>query len=411
MDARDRTASRRRAARTASASRRSRRASTRCPAWCSWAPTVWPAITGRSRRCAASARPPRARRARLQARPRQWSFGTSRCQSVLGRANAARGAPVRSEGLQAAAEWRRHAARRALPGLSERAVTASANTCSLRARTVAASRRVDDTVPIEAGRRGAWTPTTPRRWPSCASSRGCRCRPCAVQVRHAAPFAPAAVDQLRGVVPILQALGLDVRWLAVTRRRRRRPRHRRRAARRRGRDRGRPRDRRLARAARRARRGRRRRLRPRGAAGAAGRGRAPRAAPARPRRRRPRRSWRTARSVIAEDASFVDREAQVVAPGVDPQSPRHLELPLRNIGAPRARRRPRPRASAHRRRVRPRRRRAARGRRRRLARRPQARPRRAAARAVRARRAQRRARLARDRRAERPRAASSTACT
>src|SRR4029078_6717986 len=37
-------------------------------------------------------------------------------------------------------------------------------------------------------------------------------------------------------------------------------------------------------------------------------------------------------SVIAEDASFVDREAQVVAPGVDPQSPRHLELPLRNIG-------------------------------------------------------------------------------
>jgi len=37
-------------------------------------------------------------------------------------------------------------------------------------------------------------------------------------------------------------------------------------------------------------------------------------------------------TLIAEDASFTERDAQVVAPGVDPQSPRHLELPLRNIG-------------------------------------------------------------------------------
>ena len=32
----------------------------------------------------------------------------------------------------------------------------------------------------------------------------------------AAPFAPAAVDELRGVVPILQALGIDARWRALT---------------------------------------------------------------------------------------------------------------------------------------------------------------------------------------------------
>ncbi len=147
----------------------------------------------------------------------------------------------------------------------------------------------------------------------------------------AAPFTPAAVDELRGVVPILNALGIDARWRALTD----------------------------------------------GVAGARAIGDALRGGEAADQDDPAIAAWRAQRAehdadvvvacgpealpalqgearrvlrvhglvgdgpawelaegatVIAEDASFVAREAAIVAPGVDPQSPRHLELPLRNIG-------------------------------------------------------------------------------
>jgi trehalose synthase len=147
----------------------------------------------------------------------------------------------------------------------------------------------------------------------------------------AAPFAPAAVDELRGVVPILQALGIDARWRALTD--------------------GIAGARAIGDA-----------LRGGEPAGdddpviAAWRGQrvehdadvvvacAPEALPAlQGEARRVFRfhgrlgdgpAWELAdgATVIAEDESFTEHEAQVVPPGVDPQSSRHLELPLRNIG-------------------------------------------------------------------------------
>jgi len=188
---------------------------------------------------------------------------------------------------------------------------------------------VDDTVPIEAGARrlSAYDPDAVQELRDLAAP----LQSLSVLFVTAAPFAPAAVDELRGVVPILQALGIVARWRALTD----------------------------------------------GVAGARAIGDAlrggetaakddpaiaawrgqrvehdadvvvacgPEAMPAlqgdarRVLRLHGRvgagRAWELAdgATVIAEDAAFVEGEAQVVAPGVDPQSPRHLELPLRNIG-------------------------------------------------------------------------------
>ena len=189
---------------------------------------------------------------------------------------------------------------------------------------------VDDTVPIEAGA---------RRLDAYDEGAVAELRELAAPLQAlrvlfvtAAPFTPAAVDELRGVVPILQALGIDARWRALTD----------------------------------------------GVAGARAIGDALRGGEAASSDDPAVAAWRAQRvepdadvvvacgpealpalqaegarrvlrlhgrvgagpaweladgaTVIAEDASFVDREADVVAPGVDPQSPRHLDLPLRNIG-------------------------------------------------------------------------------
>jgi trehalose synthase len=189
---------------------------------------------------------------------------------------------------------------------------------------------VDDTVPIEAGARrlDAYDAEAVAELRELAAP----LQALTVKFVTAAPFAPAAVDELRGVVPILQALGIDARWRALTD----------------------------------------------GVAGARAIGDSLRGGEAATDDDPAVAAWRAQRveydadvvvacglealpalegegarrvlrlhgrvgdgpawelangaSVIAEDASFVDREAQVVAPGVDPQSPRHLELPLRNIG-------------------------------------------------------------------------------
>jgi trehalose synthase len=188
---------------------------------------------------------------------------------------------------------------------------------------------VDDTVPIDAGARrlDAYDADAVQELRALAAP----LQALRVLFVTAAPFTPAAVDELRGIVPILQALGIDARWRALTD----------------------------------------------GVAGARAVGDAlrggepadadtpaiaawraqrvehdadvvvacgPEALPAlQGEARRVFRvhgrigdgpAWELAdgAAVIAEDASFVQREAAVVAPGVDPQSPRHLELPLRNIG-------------------------------------------------------------------------------
>jgi trehalose synthase len=189
---------------------------------------------------------------------------------------------------------------------------------------------VDDTVPIEAGARRLDTydaDTVAQLREASAALQALR-----VLFITAAPFTPAAVDELRGVVPILRALGIEARWRALTD----------------------------------------------GVAGARAVGDAlrggetasaddpaiaawraqrvepdadvvvacgPEALPAL-QAEGPRRmlrvhgrvgdgaAWELANgaTVIAEDSAFVERPAEVIAPGVDPQSPRHLELPLRNIG-------------------------------------------------------------------------------
>jgi trehalose synthase len=188
---------------------------------------------------------------------------------------------------------------------------------------------VDDTVPIEAGA---------RRLDAYDAQPVAELRDLAAPLQGlralfvtAAPFAPAAVDELRGVVPILVALGIDARWRALTA----------------------------------------------GVAGARAIGDAlrggepadhdaaaisewraqrvehdadvvvasgPEALPAlQGDARRIFRfhgrlgngpAWELAKGalVVAEDMSFANRAAEVVAPGVDPQSPRHLGLPLRNVG-------------------------------------------------------------------------------
>jgi trehalose synthase len=189
---------------------------------------------------------------------------------------------------------------------------------------------VDDTVPIEAGARrlDAYDPEAVQELRDLAAP----LQALRVLFVTAAPFAPAAVDELRGVVPILQALGIDARWRALTD----------------------------------------------GVAGARAIGDAlrggeaasaddpaiaawraqhvdhdadvivacgPEALPALQgagARRLLRLhgrvgdgpAWELANgaTVIAEDSAFVQRDAKVVPPGVDPQSPRHLGLPLRNIG-------------------------------------------------------------------------------
>jgi trehalose synthase len=188
---------------------------------------------------------------------------------------------------------------------------------------------VDDTVPIEAGARrlDAYDAEAVQELRELAAP----LQALRVLFVTAAPFAPAAVDELRGVVPILGALGIDARWRALTD----------------------------------------------GVAGARAIGDAlrggeaaqdddpaiaawraqhvahdadvvvacgPEALPAlQGDARRVFRvhgrlgegpAWELAEgaTVIAEDASFVARDAAVVPPGVDPQSPRHLELPLRNTG-------------------------------------------------------------------------------
>ena len=188
---------------------------------------------------------------------------------------------------------------------------------------------VDDTVPIDAGA---------RRLDAYDAEAVAELRDLAAPLQSlrvlfvtAAPFTPAAVDELRGVVPILQALGIDARWRALTE----------------------------------------------GVAGARAIGDTLRGGEAADADHAAIAAWRAQRvehdadvviacgpealpalqgdartllrvhgrigdgpawelaattTVVAEDASFVPHEAKVVPPGVDPQSPRHLELPLRNIG-------------------------------------------------------------------------------
>lgn len=199
---------------------------------------------------------------------------------------------------------------------------------SRRARRVSIAR-VDATVPIDAGA---------RRLDAYDAEAVAELRELAAPLQAlrvlfvtAAPFAPAAVDELRGVVPILGALGIEARWRALTDN--------------------------VAGAR---------------AVGDSLRGGEPAsaddAAIAAWRAQRVEHdadvvvacgpealpalqggarglfrvhgrigegpAWELAReaTVVAEDASFVARDAAVVPPGVDPQSPRHLELPLRNVG-------------------------------------------------------------------------------
>jgi hypothetical protein len=188
---------------------------------------------------------------------------------------------------------------------------------------------VDDTVPIDAGA---------RRLDGYDDQAVAELRELAAPLQSlsvlfvtAAPFTPTAVDELRGVVPILTALGIDARWRALSD----------------------------------------------GVAGARAVGDALRGGEAADDDSEAIAAWRAQRvehdadvvvacgpealpalqgdarrvfrvhgrvgdgpawelaagaTVVAEDKTFVEREAKVVAPGVDPQSPRHLELPLRNIG-------------------------------------------------------------------------------
>jgi hypothetical protein len=188
---------------------------------------------------------------------------------------------------------------------------------------------VDDTVPIDPGA---------RRLDAYGAAAVAELRDLAAPLQGqrmlfvtAAPFAPAAVDELRGVIPILRALGVDASWRALT-----------------GAVTG-------ARAVGDALRG--------GEQAAAGEPaidawRAQRVehdaavviacgvealpALAGPSQRILRiygragdgPGWDLAdgATVVAEDATLVARASQVIAPGVDPQSPRHLELPLRNVG-------------------------------------------------------------------------------
>jgi trehalose synthase len=188
---------------------------------------------------------------------------------------------------------------------------------------------VDDTVPIDPGARsldayGAEAVAELRDL--AASLQGQR-----VLFVTAAPFAPGAVDELRGVVPILRALGIDACWRALT-----------------GAVAG-------ARAAGDVLRGGEQAA---ADAPAIDAWRAQRvehdaaiviacgvealpalAGPAQRILRIYGRAsdgpgWDLAEgaTVVAEDATLVARAAQVIPPGVDPQSPRHLELPLRNIG-------------------------------------------------------------------------------
>jgi trehalose synthase len=188
---------------------------------------------------------------------------------------------------------------------------------------------VDDTVPIQAGARrlAAYDPAAIEELRDLAAP----LQALRALFVTAAPFTPAAVDELRGVVPVLNAVGIDARWRALTD--------------------GVAGARAIGDA-----------LRGGEAAGDddedVGRWRAqrvehdadvvvacgPEALPAlQGDARRVFRvhgpigdgpAWELAKdaTVIAEDPSFVDREADVVPPGVDPQSPRHLELPLRNVG-------------------------------------------------------------------------------
>src|SRR5207247_11267576 len=73
---------------------------------------------------------------------------------------------------------------------------------------------VDDTVPIEAGARrlDAYDAKAVEELGDLAAP----LQALRVIFVTAAPFAPAAVDELRGVVPILNALGIDARWRALT---------------------------------------------------------------------------------------------------------------------------------------------------------------------------------------------------
>ena len=188
---------------------------------------------------------------------------------------------------------------------------------------------VDDSVPIDAGARrlDAYDAAAVAELRDLAAP----LQALSVLFVTAAPFAPAAVDELRGVVPILNALGIAARWRALTA----------------------------------------------GVAGARAIGDALRGGEAAAADDAVIAAWRAQRvehdadvvvacgpealpalqgdarrmfrvhgrlgegpawelaegaTVIAEDASFVARDARVVAPGIDPQSPRHLELPLRNVG-------------------------------------------------------------------------------
>jgi trehalose synthase len=188
---------------------------------------------------------------------------------------------------------------------------------------------VDDTVPIEAGARrlDAYDQEAVDELREDAAP----LQALRVLFVTAAPFTPAAVDELRGVVPILAALGIDARWRALTD----------------------------------------------GVAGARAIGDALRGGEAAKDDDPAIAAWRAQRvehdadvvvacgpealpalqgearrvfrvhgrigdgpawelaagaTVVAEDASFVDRDAAIVPPGVDPQSPRHLDLPLRNVG-------------------------------------------------------------------------------
>jgi trehalose synthase len=188
---------------------------------------------------------------------------------------------------------------------------------------------VDDTVPIDPGARrlNAYDAGAVAQLRELAAPLGAT----RVLFVTAAPFAPAAVDELRGVVPLLRALGIDARWRALT-----------------GGVAG-------ARAVCDALRGGEQAS---ADAAAIEAWRAQRVdhdadvvvacgAEALPALEGPARrllrvhgrlgegpGWELANgaTVVAEDASFVPGEAMVVAPGVDPQSPRQLELPLRNVG-------------------------------------------------------------------------------
>jgi hypothetical protein len=188
---------------------------------------------------------------------------------------------------------------------------------------------LDDTVPIDAGARRL--DAYDERGVAELRELAAPLRSLSVLFVTAAPFTPAAVDELRGVVPILAGLGIDARWRALTD----------------------------------------------GVAGGRAVGDALRGGEAADEDSQAVAAWRAQRvdhdadvvvacgpealpalqgngrrifrvhgrvgdgpawelaagaMVIAEDKALVDHDALVLAPGVDPQSPRHLELPLRNIG-------------------------------------------------------------------------------